>query len=106
MGIREVIINNFNIDLPISCGTGNSLANPIVLEKTEINDYVNTEYVILKYIGLLRGIEWKLIQQENFEIEGHVMDKIKIETKFRTETEIVTQIENYYFDITECVNRD
>ena len=30
-------------------------------------------------------------------------DKVKIETEQTTEKEIITQTENYYFDITECL---
>ncbi|MGW8122232.1 hypothetical protein ACV07N_06185 [Roseivirga echinicomitans] len=102
MNIRELLKEDFGVDLPISGGLGNSIDNPVIIERTGINDYVGTEHSFLKYIGLARGIEWKLIQQELLEDDGRTLDKIKIETKQLTSKEVITQIENYYFDITDC----
>lgn len=102
MNIRELLIEDFGIDLPISGGLGNSIDDPVIIERTGNNDYAGIEHTFLKYIGLGRGIEWKLIQQELLEDNGRTLDKIKIETKQLTSTEVITQVENYYFDITDC----
>jgi hypothetical protein len=103
MNIRDLIKNDFSVDLPIKGGQGNSIDDPVIIERVSpINDYVGTEYAFLKYIGIGRGIEWKTIEQQLLTHNGREIDKIKIETKQITETEIITQIENYYFDITEC----
>lgn len=64
MNIRELIKKDFGVDLPIKGGTGNSIKNPIIIEKTEMNDYVGTEYAVLKYLGLGRRIEWRNLSQE------------------------------------------
>jgi hypothetical protein len=45
-----------------------------------------------------------MIEQQLLTHNGRKIDKIKIETKQMTETEIIKQIENYYFDITECLD--
>lgn len=50
-----------------------------------------------------RGVEWKSLTQEHITHQGRIIDKLKIETKQVTESEIITQIENYYFDITDCI---
>ena len=47
-------------------------------------------------------MEWKVIRQSIFEHNDRTLDQLKIETKETTESEVVTQIENYYLDITEC----
>ncbi len=104
MFLRELIKNDFGVDLPIKGGMGNSIDNPIIIEKSGfINDYVATEYAVLKYLGLGRRIEWKTLGQQLLTHNNRTIDKIKIETKEATEEEIITQIENYYFDITECL---
>jgi len=53
-------------------------------------------------LGKGRGIEWKKLGQELLIYNNKKIDKIKIETVELTETHIITQIENYYFDTTEC----
>jgi hypothetical protein len=103
MNIRDSMRNDFGVDLHIKGGPGNSIDDPVIIERiSPIIDYVGTEYAYIKYIGIGRGIQWKKIGQEFLIHKGRKIDKIKIETKKVTKTEIITQIENYYFDITEC----
>ena len=64
MTLKELLDKDFGVDLPISGGTGNSIDNPIVIHRTVINDYTDTEYFILKCIGIGRRITWKILQQE------------------------------------------
>ncbi len=105
MNIRDLIKEDFGADLPINGGSGNSIESAVVIERSGfINDYVSTEYDYLKYIGLGRGIEWKSLGQELITHNNRTIEKIKIETKETTETEIITQIETYYFDITDCLD--
>ncbi len=103
MNLRQLLREDFDIDLPIRGGNGNSIDNPIIIERTEINHYVGTEYTILELLGIGRGIEWKMVSQHLMQHNDRSIDKLKIETVETTETEIITQIENYYFDITECM---
>ena len=104
MDIRKLLKKDFDIDLPIKGGAGNLIDNPVIIERTRLNDYVAVEHMVLKYLGLGRNIDWKIISQELIQNNDREIDKIKIETISTTEEEIITQIENYYFDITECVN--
>lgn len=106
MTLRELLKLDFGVDLSISGGFGNSIDNPIIIHRTDINDYVGTEYFILKCLGNGRKIEWKVINQELISQNNKKVDKIKIETKQTTEFEIITQIENYYFDISDCFGND
>jgi hypothetical protein len=104
MDLRKLLRDDFKIDFPISGGTGNSTDNPIVIHRQEPNDYTSVEYGVLRCLGIGRGIEWRLIQQSVMHHNNKTMDQLKIETKEITETEIITEVENYYFDITECVD--
>lgn len=103
MLIKKLIKKDFGVELPISGGLGNSIDNPIVIHRTELNDYVDTEYFILKCLGIGRRIKWKMINQALLSHNNKDIDRIKIETIEITETEIITSIENYYFDISECI---
>ena len=103
MNIREQIKKDFGVDLPIKGGIGNSIDNPIILEKqNQVYDFVATEYAYLKFLGIGRGIIWQPIKQKMILHNDRRIDKITIKTVETTDEEIVTQIENYYFDITEC----
>ncbi|MBK8954280.1 MAG: hypothetical protein IPM34_01810 [Saprospiraceae bacterium] len=105
MTLQELLKKDFRISLPISGGFGNSLENAIIIHREGINDYVGTEHIILECLGIGRRIQWKKLGQELLTQNNKIIDKIKIETKQLTETEEISQIENYYFDITECFKR-
>ncbi len=102
MTLKDLITEDFGVELPISGGYGNSIENAIIIQKDGINDYIGTEHFILKCLGIGRQIKWKILGQELINLNNTKIDKIKIETEELTESEIITQIENYYFDITEC----
>jgi hypothetical protein len=106
MTLKELIKLDFGVELPISGGFGNSLTSPIIIHRIGINDYIGTETFILKCLGKGRGIEWKILSQELQHYNEAIIDKIKIETIELTENESITQIENYYFDITECFGNE
>jgi len=100
--LKLLLKADFGIDFPISGGMGNSRDNPIVIHRQVPNEYTSVEYGILRCLGIGRRLEWKVIQQSMFDHNGKTLDQLKIETKETTEDEIITQIENYYFDLTEC----
>ncbi len=106
MTLKEIIKKEFNVDLPIKGGMGNSIDNAVIIEyDNALNDYVGTEYEVLKYIGLLRGLNWKIIQQSIMVDEGKTIDKMIIATSQMEGTSIVSQQENHYFDITDCFGK-
>ena len=104
--LRQMLVSDFGVDFPISGGTGGSRDTPIVVHYRVPNDYVGVEYGVLRCLGAGRRIEWRLLQNSLFEHNGRQLEQMKIEAKWTTtETELVTQVENYYFDITECFGR-
>jgi hypothetical protein len=107
MTLKDLLEKDFGVELPISGGFGNLIDNPVIIHKEGINDYVWTEHFILQCIGKGRGIEWRILEQGLLSYNNKRIDKIKIETRLLTKNEIITQIENYYFDITDCFeNKD
>lgn len=106
MTIKEVIKRDFGVDLPISGGFGNSIETPIIIHRTDINDYVGLEHFILNCLGKGRKIEWRILEQGLLTHNGRKIDKVKIETKQTTENEIITQIENFYFDLSDCLGNE
>ena len=99
MNLKDTLYYAFGEMFPISGGLGNSIDTPIILDKDGPSNYVGTEYTLLKYIGELRGVTWKKISQALMEHNGRYIDQIQIETVELTDLQVITQIENYYFDI-------
>lgn len=102
MSLKELIQINRGISLPIQDGNGSSIDDPIVIENSDEYSCVNVEYALLDYFSDAKGIKWKLIEQQIITHEKKRIDILKIETNQSMEQEIITKIENYYFDITDC----
>jgi hypothetical protein len=106
MELKELLIKDFGVELPISGGFGNSIMNSIIIHKADNNDQVEIEHLVLKCLGNGRGIEWEILEVETRSYGKRKIDKIKIKTKQLTDSEIITQFENFYFDITEFFWRE
>ena len=104
--LEELLKRNFGIEYPISGGTGNSKDNPIVIHYEFPNDYTSVEYGVIRCIAIGRRIQFKVIQQLLIHHNGRKLDQLKIEAKWVENGQLITQIENYYFDITECLGID
>ena len=102
VNLKELLKKDFGIDYPISGGTGNSKDNPIVVHYEFPNGYTSVEYAVIRCIATGRRIQWKFLQQSLMHHDGRELDQLKIETKWREDNQLITQVENYYFDITEC----
>lgn len=63
MILKDKLKHEFNIDFPIKGENVLSIDNPIVIEKTEFNDYVGTEHVFLQKYAILKNITWFQVQQ-------------------------------------------
>jgi len=98
--IRYMILRDFGHDLPIRGGSGGSLDDALVIDRVRDSQASDVEYFILDCLGLGRGINWKILEQALLKHEGRWIDKVTIRTEEKTATEIITQVENYYFDVT------
>lgn len=104
MTIRQAIKRDFNIDLPIGGGKGNSRNDPLIIEYDgKFNDYVYYEHQFVKFICIGRRLmEWKIVGQTLLRYNGKDIDQIKF-THIEIEEGIRYVVtENCYFDITAC----
>ena len=101
--MRNQIFKDLGVLLPISGGIGNSIENAIVIEKTDVpfHTAVWVSYTYLDCIFNGRNVTYERIGQALLGRNGKKIDKISCITKELTETQIITQTENYYFDITQ-----
>lgn len=55
INLKEMLLRDFDIDLPISGGTGNSKDNPIIIGLTK--NPAQVEYYVLECLGIGRNVE-------------------------------------------------
>ena len=104
--IRELINDLFLIDLPIKGGNGKSIKDAIILEVTEVNDYVATEYEVMEFWGYYRSILWKSLGQTLICVDERKYDCLKIRVSNLINRNVSDWIEEYYFDITDCFSKN
>lgn len=101
--VRQLLKYDFGVDLPLGGGLGNSAKDPVIIESAAGADYRQVEDDYIKYICLGRRVRWEFLQRDQLADGERRLEKVRIRTREITLEEIITQIENYYFDITECV---
>ena len=99
ISIHNLIQNEFDIDLPISSGTGISVADPIIMNVDM--DYVNNEFETLKFLAYFRSIKWKRMQQKLFNIGDRYIDCITIKVTDLMDWTSDSWTEEYFFDVTD-----
>lgn len=97
MSLKEMLLHDFGLDLPITGGLGQSPNDPIIISSSSPEEVAHTEVNVLRCIGKGRRIFWRTLEKSSQAQGGLWLEKIKIETKQITEKEIITQRENYYF---------
>ena len=102
MDFRGQIREAFGIDLPIKNGLGSSFETAVEIEPHAAYDKkVSIQMEYLKYMGMLRNIEWKSISQTLTKHEERTYDVIMIETTGKSGKVHITTLETHYFDIND-----
>jgi len=99
LDLRESIKNKFKVDLPISGGNGSSSENPIIIERTEINDYVGAEYACIEYMCKLKDFQWNITRRLTEQHNNRTMDVFYLYLENRDKSATITTL---YFDINDC----
>lgn len=90
---------DFNFDLNIDGGFGQTRDDPVVVLDTNPTDASMTQMQVLKGLGMGRGILWRILGRNSLDVGQANIEQIEIETIELTESEIITQQESYYFDV-------
>lgn len=105
MPAKDFIKELFNVDLPIAGGYGESCKNAVKMLYKVPNDFISTEYFYLRCICESMEKSYKLVGQELIGKEGRTYDKIQIETTHKKDGNTIVQLEEWYFDITDCFGK-
>lgn len=99
MNLRDLLMRDFNINLNITGGFGQSVEDPIVLLDSNPFEASMTQMQTLKCLGIGRGIFWRTTEKNFIQRHYTSIEQINLETKEIKGSEIITQFENYYFDV-------
>lgn len=103
MDTVQIIQSIFGVDLPIKGGSGKFKYDPIVLQVTDKNNYVQLEYEVMDYLLVARMVQWEVVSQTLHFKGDRKIDQITIAVKDPFDDEIT--FEDYFFDVTECFDR-
>jgi len=99
VNLRDMLKRDFGLELNISGGGGQSRDDPIVVLDSNRVDAAKTEMDVLRGLGIERGMLWTTLARTPVQHNGALFEQIKIGTKLVTQSVIITQRENYYFDV-------
>lgn len=94
--LAELLREDISPDFPVSTGAG-SADDPLVI--TEITDYVDVEYQIIRHVMSMLGEEWEKGGQRLYGKEDRIMDEVVVNTKAQGAPEWQHR-RRFHFDIT------
>ncbi len=102
--LREMLRGDWGDDLPIAGGFGQSAKDPIVVTASGAEVVARTQMHVLRGLGRGRRIIWRTLGRR-FTDDFPGVEQFKIKTVQTTPTEVITQIENYYFDVSALLEK-
>ena len=99
--LKELIEQDFGIDLPISGGFGDSINDPIIITTTNPNIAAQTKLKVIDCINIRLERYWQATTTEIFKQDGKLIEKLKYVAKYIDGDNINSDTLNYYFDITK-----
>lgn len=95
--LKDMLKKDFDLDVDIAGGLGQSADDPIVVLSSTDYESVKTELLVLRGLGLGRGIFWRTLETNMLTGSSGPIIQRKIETKDVQKEQVVTQTEAYYF---------
>ena len=102
MKLKELLLKDFNIDLPISGSFGQSKDSPIVILTDNQEEASLTQYQILKCIYSVSEFTWRQTERSYIDSSAGLIEKVSSDVKYINkddESQIITEKRNFYFDL-------
>jgi hypothetical protein len=101
--LHDLLLHDWGVDLPICGGSGTSRDDPITITAADPETVARTQILTLRGICRGRGVFWRTIGRIPLSNELEGLEQFRIETVQLTETEIIPQTENHYFDVSAAI---
>ena len=99
MNLKQQLFKDFNIDFPISGGSGCSISDPIIIHSSNPQEVLYIEFLYISCIYKAIGQCWRntdIIREYNAD---HLIDKFKLDVKFLEGESVVEEKRNIYFSV-------
>ena len=103
ISLHDLLLRDWGTELPICGGYGRSREDPIVVTTLDAEGTALTQCLALRGLGRGRGVFWRTIAHALLGDQWPGIEQFKIETIELTKKQIVTQTENYYFDVSSMI---
>ncbi|MFZ0569074.1 MAG: hypothetical protein WCD20_00305 [Rhodomicrobium sp.] len=97
--LHDLLLRDWGTGLPISGGSGQSRENPIIVTATDADTVALSQLLTLRGLGRGRGIFWRSISRALLGEQWPGVEQFKIKAVELTDTQVITQTENYYFNV-------
>lgn len=94
-----MLFKDFNKNLPISGGFGQSVDEPIVITTPDPEDAALTQLEVARCIYGFNGRYWRLIERTAVPTDAGRIEKMSCEIKFIEDDQVITETRNFYFDL-------
>jgi hypothetical protein len=101
--LHDLMLRDWGTELPIRGGYGQSREDPIVVTTPEAENVALTQVLILRGLGRGRGIFWRAITHALLGDQWQAFSSSRSRRLKLTDTQITTQSENYYFDVSAMI---
>jgi hypothetical protein len=96
---RDRFKQDFGLDLPIGAGSGSSRDDPMAILASDPHEAAITQMLVLRCLGIALERLWRVRSRNSMDGHGRNIERVAIETKSLTPTEIITEQVNHYFDL-------
>jgi hypothetical protein len=101
--LHDLLLRDEGADLPIRGGFGQSRDEPIVVDHSDPELVGETQMLVLRGLSRGRGIFWRCLARNLLGDKWPGIEQFKIETVELTASKLITQTENYYFDLSGMI---
>jgi len=98
---HERLKRDFGLDLPIGPGSGSSRDDPLLILASDPHTVALTQMLVLRCIGVALQRLWRIVARVPMQGELANIDQVKIEARYLTATQIITDQVNHYFEVSE-----
>ena len=98
--VKKLLNSTFDLELEIGQGTGTA-DDPIQMPANA--EYVHGEYEVLEFLGYYRSVGWQRLSQELIHDGSKYLDGITISVWDLTDSSKEACIEEFYFDVSDCL---
>ena len=99
MDLRQMLLKDFNKNLPISGGFGQSIDEPIQITTSNSDEAAFAQLEVARCIYGVNARYWRLIERKAVPTSVGRIEKMNFEIKFIEGDQVVTEVRSFYFDL-------